>query len=321
MRKTVPVVSPEEAQHLIENRVGPLPAEWTPLLQAQGRVLTSDIRGPQGASGPPLLQRGMALTPSRIALLASFGKRHAMVYAPARVAIVWPGTDPDDPALYPLLALVAEAGGLAVPMAIGPKDDPVRVLQRAAHLDVVLISGSADSPHGRDLRAAAASLGQVEFAAVAQTPAGDFSFATVSGHPVFGLPDDPAGLMVAFECYVRPALRRMLGHQAQTRPRVVARMSVPVAKEPGRVAFVPAQVDKLGPLYLARPTEPTAAGMAVANGFLLFSKGSPGCETGAFVETILLEPQEICGMACLPVGGDTVVTARPSTPPQSAALT
>ena len=57
-------------------------------------------------------------------------------------------------------------------------------------------------------------LGTVEFAKVAMQPGGPQGAGTVDGVPVLTLPGNPVSAYVSFEVFVRPALRRALGHTA-----------------------------------------------------------------------------------------------------------
>lgn len=141
-------------------------------------------------------------------------------------------------------------------------------------------------------------------------------FATAQGKPIFALPGNPASTMVTFELFVRPALRRMLGHGSQERPRVMARMTDAWRKEPGKLAVLRARVTKEEPSgYHARLTGPQGPmsfqTTAAANALVLVPAASEGFRPGELVETMLLEPAEVCGMACLPIGGDAGISLRP----------
>lgn len=284
-----------DARRLITEHIAPLPVEYTPLLQAQGRVLASSVQ--------TLVVTGQTLTPSRIALLTSVGKTHVLVHAPARVAIVAP-EDADESVVTALMALTTEAGGWPFRLPL-PRDRAPQVLKQALALDVVLVVGKGLAP-------LIAAQGTVHFTHLPQEPGGNFAFATLENRPVFGMPEDLAGVMVDFEVHVRPALRRMLGHQAQHRPHVIAQAEDTWGRQPGVEAFMPAWVLKRPTGYTARLADPESPfsplALARANGFLLLPPESTGFAAGDRLETILLEPHEICGMACLPIGGDASVT-------------
>ena len=58
-------------------------------------------------------------------------------------------------------------------------------------------------------------------------------FRSIKGVPFFGLPGNPTSTYVGFEIFVRPVIRRMLGHQQVFRPLIPARLTHPVRAEPG----------------------------------------------------------------------------------------
>lgn len=288
------MIAVQEARTLISAHTAALPVEWTPLLEAQGRVMA---RG------------GQMLTPSRIALLASQGKGHAMVHAPARIGILTP-TDAPNPAVLAVTALVAEAGGIPVRLPVTPDSASLatRALQQALHFDVLILMNWRFDGLWKVL----GELGTVHFRSIAQDPGGDLGFATAMGRPIFILSDDLPATCLNFEVYIRPALRRMLGHQAQERPRVIAVAQDAYDRVSGRVAFLPARIDKKGLGYVSRLVSPegpaNAEALASANGYVILPSSREGFAAGDNVEAMLLEPQEICQMACLPIGGDTAVT-------------
>jgi molybdopterin molybdotransferase len=276
--------------------------------------------GTDVATGARVLEPGQPLNAPRIALLAALGRTTAIVYAPLRVAVVTIGghlAEPGTPLApgqaydgnaYALMAALAEAG--AHPVRIRCEgDDPEeikRALRRALVGDVVVTIGGLSAGEYDQIGPALADLGRVHFAEVAQDPGQAFSFATVRGTPVFALPARPVAAALCLEVFVRPALRRMMGHASQERPRVMATVGEPFPKRAGRDAWLRACVTKAGSTYHARALGPAASALgtlAAANAILHVPAASQGYQPGDLVETMLLEAPELCGMACLPVGG------------------
>lgn len=285
-------------------------------VEAGARVRRAGDDVPRGAR---ILEAGQTLTASRVALLASLGRATALVYAPLRVAVVTtddlaePGTSvvPGkcfDGNAYALMAAVVEAGGQ--PFHIRALDDggePLeRALPRALQCDVVIVSGGSSRAGFARLAALLTGSGQVYFTEVAQQPGKAFLFATVRGTPVFAMSGDPIATALGFDLYIRPALRRMMGHASQDRPRVLAIASETWQKPVGRQAFLRALVRKAGPAYHVRLAGPPGAGIlspaATANAWLVVPAACAGFAPGDVLETMLLEAPELCGMACLPVG-------------------
>ena len=88
-----------------------------------------------------------------------------------------------------------------------------------------------------------AGLGTVEFAKVAMQPGGPQGAGTVDGVPVVTLPGNPVSAFVSFEVFVRPALRRALGHAAPDRLHAPARLSGPLRSPAGRRQFLRGRYD------------------------------------------------------------------------------
>lgn len=270
--------------------------------------------GADVARGAPVLEAGQPLNASRVALLAALGRAGVLVYAPLRVALLTIGGDLAEPGgplgpgqvydgrTYAVMAAIAEAGGQPERFrAAADAEDVRRALHRAASHDVVVAIGGEAA-----LADALAGLGRVRVPGVAMAPGRSFAFATVRGRPLFGLPGDPAGAAIAFEILVRPALRRMMGHASQERPRVHAVVADDHEGTPGREAYLRARITKAGPTYRVRLLGPQGVAslgdLAAANALVVAGSDGLGFRAGDVVEAVLLEAPELCGMACLPVG-------------------
>jgi molybdopterin molybdotransferase len=183
--------------------------------------------------GAVAVATGSILTPARLGVLASLGAATVTVIPPPRIGILATGDElarPGEEALVrqgarlgnsnavSLAASVHLAGG--VPVLLGPAVDDIPAIQHAVrpHLDSLdaLITTGGVSVGDRDLvRPALAGLGVREhFHRVRLRPGGPTVFGRFpSGMPWFGLPGNPVSTMVTFLLFVRPAIRRMLGHQ------------------------------------------------------------------------------------------------------------
>lgn len=256
--------------------------------------------------GTCLLEPGDVLTAPRVALLAAIGMEAAEVYRPVRVAILTTGDELVEPgqALQPgqiydsnafaMMAMVSEAGG--IPVRLGPcPDDPAKtraLLESALQYDMVLTSGGVSLGRYDFVGAALAELGTVHFTSVAQQPGKPFTYATVAGRPVFGLPGNPVATMVTFEYYVRPLMRRLMGYRELERPKCLATLKEPIKQNPEKQLFLRAILDAKGPK--ARLTGAQGShlitSMARANALLVIPPGSRKLEAGEQVEAILLEP-------------------------------
>lgn len=331
--RNVPALQPGQAMRIMTG--APLPpgadavVPWEEAAEAEGQVSLptrvepgAHVRraGEDVARGSRVLEAGQPLNASRIALLAALGRATALVYAPLRVAVLTTGDELAEPGTplaagqiydsnaYAMMAAIAEAGGqpLRVKAASDDPDEIKRALSRALVCDVVITTGGVSKGDFDHVGETLAALGRVHFKEVAQQPGKPFMFATIRGKPVFGLPGNPVAAAVCFEVYIRPALRRMMGHSAQERPHVLAVAADAYEKRMGRQVFLRAKIVKTGSVYHARLAGDQGSAMmgamAAANSLMIVPADSRGFKAGDLIETILLEPPELCGMACLPLG-------------------
>jgi molybdopterin molybdotransferase len=79
---------------------------------------------------------------------------------------------------------------------------------------------------------------------------------------------------VSFEQFVRPALRKMMGHRALFRTTLRARLTQPLDKKAGRLHFVRVRLERRGDEILATSTGNQSSGvlrsLTQAQGLLVF---------------------------------------------------
>jgi len=68
------------------------------------------------------------------------------------------------------------------------------------------------------------------------------AFGSISGTPLFGLPGNPVSVLVAFEQFARPAIRRMMGAEKVFRPRIQGVMGERVTTDPEKTVFLRVQL-------------------------------------------------------------------------------
>jgi molybdopterin molybdotransferase len=101
------------------------------------------------------------------------------------------------------------------------------LLGQAAGADLIVTSAGASVGAFDYTRDVLASLGaQLDFWKVRMRPGAPIGFGSLHGTPWIGLPGKPVSVMVTFELFVRPVLRRLHGHAR------VFRLPVPVVLEP-----------------------------------------------------------------------------------------
>jgi molybdopterin molybdotransferase len=195
-----------------------------PAARANVRLRASDL-----AKGSPALMRGQPLHAGEIALLAALGCAGASVFRRPRVAILSTGDElrdiGDDPApgtivssnAYALATLVRDAGAEAwvLPPVADRLEEIAERLEQGLRADVLLSSGGVSVGDYDLVGQAFARAGiAIKLWKVAIKPGKPLVFGMHGRVPVLGLPGNPVSALVTFEIFVRPGLRKMLGHAA-----------------------------------------------------------------------------------------------------------
>lgn len=268
-----------------------------------------DIRPPGQdiQRGQVVLEKGTRLGPAEIGLLATVGQTRVRVHRKPSVAVISTGDELVEPTQtpgpgqirdsnrYTLAASVAEAGG--IPIVIGLGRDVEAALEELIQMglseaDVLLTSGGV-SMGNRDLvKPILERLGTVHFGRVRSKPGKPVTFATVNGKPVFAMPGFPVSALVAFEIFVRPALRKMQGYLQVFRPERQVILAHDVPHGADRTEFQRAIVTyQEGKLY-ARTTGFQGSGrllsMVGANALLRLPHGEGDFKSGDVVTALVI---------------------------------
>ncbi len=268
-------------------------------------------RGEDYRDGDTVLSAGDALGPAQLGVLASMGMGSIDVYRRPRVALVSSGDelvdlDRFDEVLagkkivtsnsYTLTALVRAAGGEAVDLGVAP-DVPEALQERieaATAYDLIVTSAGASVGEYDYVRQVLASLGaELKFWRVRMRPGAPLGFGLVRGVPWIGLPGNPVSAMVTFELFVRPAIRKMLGHDRLFRRPVPVILEEPVSIGARLTHFLRAivRVRDDGTLG-ARLTGPQGSAiltsMARANALLVVPEDRTAAAAGDTMHALLL---------------------------------
>ena len=234
-------------------------------------------RGEDLRRGEPALAAGQTLTPGRIGLCAAAGWADVPAHRRPIVGVVVTGeelVEPGEPLApgkirnansYALHAQILEAGGEPRHYGIAPDERgaTAALLRRAlAECDIVLTSGGVSVGDFDVVEDALRDAGgEIFFTKVAQRPGAPLVGGVGGEALFFGLPGNPVSVMVCFENYVRPVIRRMLGRRNLDRPRVVGRFTEPFRK-PAGLTFWARVVMQRGPDGVAlTPSAPQGSGV------------------------------------------------------------
>lgn len=228
--------------------------------------------------GDRLIDPGTVLGAPHLGVLASIGRTIVSVHQRPRVAILSGGdelVEPDRPAdhgqivssnSYTLAAQCREVGGLPTYLGIAEdRPEAIEARMRAGLRADVLVSSAGvsvgDHDHVRDVLEKVGC--RLRLWGVLMKPGYPLAFGVIepTGQLVFGLPGNPVSTAVTFEQFVRPALRKMMGHRAVHRPVVQARLAEDIRKKAGRLHFVRVALESTAEGLVARPTGNQSSGV------------------------------------------------------------
>jgi len=271
------------------------------------------LRGEDLHEGAIALPRGIPIGAAQVGILASVGQATALVHRRPRVAILGSGDELVDldrfdevragrkivsSNAYTLDALVRTAGG--DPVGLGHAPDTLgamrALLERAvaAAPDLIVTSAGVSVGEFDHTRAALEAMGaEMGFWKVRMRPGAPLGFGTIRGIPWIGLPGNPVSAMVTFELFVRPVVRRMLGHARLHRRPIRAVLEEPVSIGAKLTHFLRAIVTPREDGRLtARLTGPQGSGiltsMSLANALIVVPEDRPQVPAGEVVSVLLL---------------------------------
>ena len=270
------------------------------------RRVGEDIR-----KGTTVLTAGTELGPAQLGVLASLAVAHPLVYRRPRVAILGSGdemVDIDQPEeilsgrkiassnTHTLVALVRRAGGEPVNLGIaGDTPEDLRAhLTRALDCDLLVTTAGISVGEHDFVRSVLEELGgELRFWKLRMRPGAPVGFGLLGRMPWIGLPGNPVSTMVTFELFVRPAIRRMMGHRLPFRRTVAVRAAEPISVKPKLQHFLRAIIREMADGPEALLTGPQGSGiltsMVLANALLVIPEGQFETPAGALVQAIRLD--------------------------------
>jgi molybdopterin molybdotransferase len=261
--------------------------------------------------GTTVLARGTALAPAHLGVLASLAVAHPLVYRRPRVAILGSGDEVVDvdqtedilagrkiasSNTHTLVALVRQAGGEPVNLGIA-RDTPESLRQHlaaAGDCDLLVTTAGISVGEHDYIRSVLDELGaQQRFWKLRMRPGAPVGFGVLGEIPWIGLPGNPVSTMVTFELFVRPAIRKMMGHDRPIRRNVPVRAAEPIKLKPKLQHFLRAIVTESPQGGLeARLTGPQGSGiltsMVLANALLVIPEGQFETPAGATILALVL---------------------------------
>ena len=268
-------------------------------------------RGEDIESGTTVLRRGTPIGAAQIGLLASVGAASVDVHRRPRVAFLATGDEVVDldrfgEALegrkiitsnsYTLHAMIRAAGGVPINLGIA-RDDPSELrarIESAAGCDLLITSAGISAGKYDYIRDVLGDLGvKLDVWKVRMRPGAPLGFGRLGTMPWIGLPGNPVSTMVTFELFVRPMLRKMLGHERIFRKPVSVTLEETVKTGAPLTHFLRAVVSvREDGALTARLTGAQGSGiltsMALANALLIVPHDRQQVEAGETLRAIPL---------------------------------
>jgi len=195
---------------------------------------------------------GQTIGTAEIGLLASVGCATVDVKRVPKVAYFSTGNelkgigqrlnpgDVYDSNRYTLYGMLKDAGCLPIDLGVVRDNlsDTIDAINEGSKCaDVVVTSAGASVGDADFVKQALESLGELRLWKVAMKPGRPLAFGSVNNAWFFGLPGNPVSVMVTFDKFVRPALRKLRGEKDCAPLRITARTAEPIYKQPGRLEF------------------------------------------------------------------------------------
>jgi molybdopterin molybdotransferase len=269
--------------------------------------------GDDVAAGELVLANGSHLGSAQVGLAAAVGRARLLVRPRPRVVVISTGDELVEPGghlvpgqLYDsnsvmLTAACLEAGAIAYRVGIVPDEGPKlldTLEDQLVRADLLLTSGGVSVGAYDVVKEVLSRLGTVGFHKVAMQPGMPQGFGVIGPDrvPVFGLPGNPVSAAVSFEVFVRPALRRMLGSVAVTRPMISARAAEELRSPAGKRSFLRVRLEVQDGAYVVTPVSGAGshlvAGMARANALAVVPEDVETVPAGQAVQVMVLERRQ-----------------------------
>ncbi|MDR1082754.1 MAG: molybdopterin molybdotransferase MoeA [Coriobacteriales bacterium] len=273
-------------------------------------------KGEEARKGEVLLRAGERVSAPGVGLLASTGNTEVAVYRRPRVAIISTGSELVDVSRVPgpgqirnsnsysLAAATLEAGAIPIimPSVEDSRDTLVKALSTAAvEHDFIITSGGAAQGDYDFITPVVEEMGELFFNKVNMKPGKAQTFGIVNGIPLFGLPGNPAAASVGFEILIRPALKKMQGIAALSRPITKAVLTRAVKKREERRFYLRARIAQneggsgSGAYYVTPETNQSSAllgALKSSNCLLIVPEGPEPLAEGALVDCLRLDMEE-----------------------------
>jgi len=263
--------------------------------------------------GEIILEKGIQLNSAHIGLLAALGKIEIEVFVAPKIGILATGEELRElnelltpgsirnSNTYALIAQIKSAGG--IPLNYGKVGDNPEEIKKIMEenlntCDIFLTTGGVSVGKYDYVKEAYESIGaERKFWRVAQKPGMPLAFYILKKENrikyLFGLPGNPASVMISFEEYIRPLIYLLSGRKNYLLREIQARLSHDYKKKKGRLNFLRVKVFFKNGEYWITESGPQGSGflrtLAFANAIALIPKDAEYLSAGTKVKVHLVE--------------------------------
>ena len=265
-------------------------------------------RGEDIKKGSTVFKKGDRINPGTIGVLASLGKSEVKVFGPPFIGVLATGDElietseklvagkVRDSNSYSLSAQVKEMGIQYKRFGSAPDDEALllkKIKEALGECDILLLSGGISAGDYDLVKDTLEGMGaKLNFWKVNQKPGKPLAFFEYKNKYIFALPGNPVSVMVCFEMYVRPMIRKSMGARNLFRPEVEAEALHDFKNKTGRINFIRAIVEKKDGQHFFKSTGMQGSGiltsMAKANGIAQFPANIGDVKKGSKVKVYLL---------------------------------
>jgi molybdopterin molybdotransferase len=291
------------------------PLDKIGIMEPAARGLNVRLKGEDIRAGQVVLKKGSTLYPADIGVLASLGQAQAAVIRRPVISVLSTGDElcpagqplaPGqiyDSNTYTIAANIAMCGGIARITGIGKDTLPSlqEKIRQGLDADMLITSGGVSKGDYDVVKDVLAKMGTISFWTVRMKPGKPIAFGTLKAGggrviPHLGLPGNPVSSMTTFERFARPAILKMLGKTAYSRPTLLAAIDQDIANDDGRRVYARVHVSKTAGGWKASLTGPQGSGiltsMSAANGLAIVPEDCPLAKAGDKLTVQLLDNAE-----------------------------
>jgi len=228
------------------------------------------FQGEEIQKGEVAIESGVELNPAAVGFIAEMGIKKIKVYRKPKLAVVVSGEElaGQDEDLAPgkirdtnsiILSTVLSQDNTELLSVEHVKDEisdiKKKLIKAIERCDVVIITGGVSVGEYDYVKGVLEEIGvQRIFWRVSQRPGGPLYFGKKENTLVFGLPGNPASVLVCYFEYVRAALNKMIGKEDLFLFDFKALLSEEIKKSQGKTHFVRGYLYKDGDNYYVKPS-------------------------------------------------------------------